>query len=417
LGIQNGERTSSSYAWIVLAVLFVGHIAAFGVRASFGVYIAPWEQDFSIGRSIVSAISMVSFIVFAVGQPLAGKLNDRIGKGIIPIIGVFLMGGSLVLMSQAGQIWQIFLLFGVLFSLGYAACSSSIAAVIITHWFVKNRGLAMGIVMAGLAVGQLILVPASLLMVEQVGWRSTVTILGLLTIVIVGVLFIIFVRSRPEEKGLKPYGYDGPADDILPEKERELPVLSILKLPIFWQISIPYFICGFTDSGIVQTHLIPIADGKGLSLSIVAIAFVLIAIANIAGTILTGHLSDHFSRTKQLAIIYIVRALTFVMLIALHQPWVFLFFAVVYGFVEMASIAPTNSLTVQIFDGYSRGVILGLIVVSHHIGGAVGSWIPGLLYDLTGSYNSILILSIVMLLIGSLVALKTPENSGKLQFQ
>ena len=410
---MNNEKVSTSYAWVILAVLFVGHMAAFGIRSSFGVYITPWEQEFSVGRSLVSSISMLSFIIFAIIQPLAGKLNDQFGKGIFPTLGIFLMGGSFTLLSQAGSIWQVFLLFGVVFSMGYALCSSSVPVVIITRWFEKKRGLAMGIVMAGFAVGQLILVPVSLYMVERMGWRTTVAVLGIVVLAVVGSLFLFLLRSRPEEKGMKPYGYEEaaalrPGEDETPKES--LPIIKALRMRVFWLLAIPYFICGFTDSGLVQTHLIPIAEGKGLPTSVVAVTFIFIALANIGGAILTGHLSDHYSRTKQLAIIYVIRAVTYTLLIVLGQPWLLLVFALLYGFVEMASIAPTNSLTVQIFDGYSIGIIVGLVTVCHHIGGAVGSWVPGLMYDLTGSYDSIMIISIVMLLIGAFISLRIPEN-------
>ena len=326
------------------------------------------------------------------------------------------MGASLTLMSQANHIWQIFILFGVVFSIGFAGCSSSIPVVILSNWFVKKRGLALGIVMAGMAVGQLILVPVSLYLVNQTGWRTTVTILGIIVIVVVGVLFLIFIRSAPAEKGLKPYGYSESCDegsvalDLTSEEKKILPIVSVLKMKIFWQLSIPYFICGFSDTGIVQTHLIPIAEGKGLPVSIVAIAFILIAIANIAGTIITGYLSDRISRTRQLAVIYMTRAATYAFLIVLNQSWLILIFALIYGVVEMASIAPTNSLTVQAFDGFSIGVIVGLVMVSHSIGGAIGSWVPGIVFDLTGSYNIVLVVSIALLVAAALVTLKIPEN-------
>ena len=386
------------------------------MRASFGAYIGPWEQEFSVGRSLVSSISMLSFLIFAIGQPLAGKLNDRFGRGVVPTAGIFIMGASLLLLSLAVQLWQVFVLFGVVFSLGYAACTSSIPVAIISNWFVKKRGFALGLVMAGFAVGQLILVPANLFFVSSAGWKTTMAVLGVIIMAGVGALFLLLLRSKPEEKGLRPYGYSETSEDILPagraapEGSRSLPLLSVVKMRVFWQLAIPYFICGFTDSGVIQTHLIPIAEGKGLPVSSVALAFILIAIANIAGTILTGHLSDHFSRTRQLAIIYSLRAVTYVFLIALDQPGLLLVFALIYGITEMASIAPTNSLTIQSFEGFSIGAILGLVTVSHHIGGAIGSWIPGLVYDLTGSYYPVLVLAIIMLSCGALIALRIPEK-------
>jgi len=268
-----------------------------------------------------------------------------------------------------------------------------------------------------MAAGQLILVPVNLFIIDKLGWRTAMLALSIIIIVVMGPLYIFLLRSKPEEKGLKPYGYAESANIADNANNtaaatgalKSLPIWHIFKLKVFWQLAIPYFVCGFTDVGMIQTHLIPLSEGKGIPAASVAIAFTLIAIPSFAGTIITGHLSDHISRTRQLAVIYAFRAVTYVFLITLRQPWLLLVFAVTYGIVESASIAPTSSLAVQLFGGYSTGTMLGIITVSHQIGGAFGSWIPGILYDLTGSYTLILSLSILMLLAGAMIVLRIPN--------
>jgi len=355
---------------------------------------------------------MLGFVVFALCQPFAGKLNDLAGKAIVPVTGIFLVGISLFLTALANHIWQVFALFGVVFSIGVAGCTNSIVAAIVTNWFHKKRGLALGLSMSGLAVGQLILVPASMFIIERFGWRISMGVMGVVVVVVVGPLFMFLLKSSPEEKGLKPYGYeqtgqdDKPIEEVVQGAGKSLPVYSLFRKKAFWLLTIPYFICGFTDVGIIQTHLIPMTHDKGFPVSGVAVAISLIAIANIAGTIVTGHLSDLFNRKRQLALIYTIRAATYVFLIFLQQPWMLLLFALLFGAVEMASIAPTNSLAVQLFDGYSIGVVLGVVAVSHQLGGAVGSWIPGILYDLTGSYNFVMAFAIVILLAGAFMTLR-----------
>jgi len=188
-----------------------------------------------------------------------------------------------------------------------------------------------------------------------------------------------------------------------------LPVAGVFRQKSFWMLSITYFICGFTDVGLIQTHLIPIVEFKGFPVTVAAIAFSLIAVSNIGGTIVTGYLSDLFRRARQLAAIYSIRAAAYILLIAVKRPWQLLVFAVIQGSMDMASIAPTNSLTVQLFNRYSAGTVLGFIAVSHQLGGALGSWIPGLLYDFTSSYFSALTLSVFILIGGALTALKIPE--------
>jgi len=409
---QNSKGAAQSYAWVVLAVLFVGHIISFGMRSSFQAYISPWELEFSISRTVVTSISMLGFVVFALSQPFAGKLNDIFGKGVIPTIGVILVGVSLFLTSRTTQIWQVFALYGVMFSLGVACCTNSIVAAIVTNWFDKKRGLALGLSMSGLAVGQLILVPANMFIIERLGWRTAMGALGIFVAVVIGPLFIFLLRSSPEEKGLKPYGHENAGDDApineskAPERSKSLPVFNLFRKKAFWLLVIPYFLCGFTDVGIVGTHLYPMSQEKGFSTAGVALAISFVAVANITGTIVTGHLSDLFNRKRQLAVLYTLRAATFVLLIFLQQQWLLLVFAIAFGATEMASIAPTNSLAVQLFEGYSVGVVLGIVALSHQLGGAVGSWVPGLLYDLTGSYSTILFTAVFVLLCGAWMSLR-----------
>ena len=412
---QSNRGAATTYAWVILAVLYVGGIASYGMRATFGAYISPWELEFLVNRTVVTSISMLSFVVVGFAQPLLGKLNDYFGKSFVPSASIFLFGICLLLMSRATQIWQIFVLYGVGFSIGVTGSSNIISMAIIANWFEGKRGFALGLATSRMAVGQLILIPVNMFMISELGWRNTMTVMGIVIMIIVGPLYVILLRSKPEEKGMKPYGHTETADESdqnsfeKTDKKSSLPVLGALKQRAFWLLTIPYFICGFTDVGLIQTHLIPMSEGKGFSLPIVAVASSLIAAMNIAGAILTGHLSDHFNRKRQLAVIFSVRAATFVFLIFIQRPWLLLPFSIVYGAMEMASIAPTSSLTIQLFDRYSIGAVLGLVSVSHQLGGAVGSWAPGILYDLTGSYTAVLTLSIVLLFGSALLSLRIPE--------
>ena len=389
------------------------------MRVSFGAYISPWESEFSINRAVVTSISSLSFVFYAIGQPLTARLNEYFGKSIVPTASILLTGVSLLLTSRAGQVWQVYILFGVGFAIGVAGCCNVIAAAVISNWFVEKRGFAVGLTTSGMAVGQLILVPINMFLIDSLGWRTTMAILSIIIMVVVTPLFIIFLRFRPEEKGLKPYGYKeeddagGPTVAVKAAAPgKPLPIVDIFKKGAFWQLAIPYFVCGFTDVGLINTHLIPMADGKGFPSAGVALAFSLIAVANIAGSIFLGHLSDIFSRKRQLAMIYAFRGATFIILIVIRQPWLLLLFAVLYGIVELATVAPTSSLVVELFEGYSAGTIIGIVSISHQLGGAVGSWVPGILYDMTGSYSLILGFSIILLVGAALVALRVPENAG-----
>ena len=415
LSRKHAQKLPFDYAWVILAILYLGLLATFGARASFGAYITSWEQDFSVDRTVVTSISMLSFIVYAFAQPLAGKLNDHFGGRIVTTICVLLIGGSLLLSSQATHIWQLFIYYGVGFSLGIAGCSNVTAAAILTRWFVARRGFALGLAVSGMAVGQLIIVPSTLFLITQYNWRTAMTAVSLTILIVIVPLMLIFLRSKPEDAGLQPYGLTIDPLDKAPKFNQHFDsapktsVVAVVKQRVFWQLTIPYFICGFTDVGLINTHLIPLTQAKGFPISIVALTFSTIAIFNILGTIATGYMSDHFNRSRQLGLIYALRAGTFIFLLSIENPWLLIPFAVVYGATEMASIAPTSSLTAHLFDQYSFGTILGVMSVSHQVGGALGSWIPGLLFDLTGSYSFIVIISVVLLIGSAIMVLGVPE--------
>jgi sugar phosphate permease len=405
------------YAWVVLGMVFLAQFASFGIRASFGAYVTPWETDFAVSRTAVTSISTLNFVLFAFAQPLMGKLNDQFGGRKIPTISVILVAASVILSSFSAHIWQLYLFFGIMFAFGVAGCSNVTGTAIISRWFKEKRGLAIGISSSGNAVGQLVIVPVTMYLIEQYSWRAAMTVIGIAILVIAFPLISIFIRNNPKELGMNAYGaeeQDQSDDCYVVERslEKKPAIIEVIKKKEFWYLFIPYSLCGFTDVGLINTHFIPFAQGKGFDTSIIALTFSIIAAFNILGTIVTGLLSDRLNRGLQLALIYMVRCLMFIFLLTIQNPKLLIIFAIFYGSTEMATIAPTNSLTVSIFSEYSIGAVIGLVAISHQIGGALGSWIPGLVYDLTGSYYPIFIFSIGLLVVAAVISsrLRDPDH-------
>ena len=399
----------------MLGVSFLALFATFGIRVSFGSYITSWEHEFGISRTVVTSISFFSFITLAIAQPLCGRLTDRFGGRIVLSLSMCLIGSSLLLCSVANQLWQLVVLYGLILSLGMTGSSNITAAAVITRWFTRNRGLALGLTLSGMAVGQLAVVPLSLFLIAQHGWRFTIGALGLAILIIFTPLMFILVRSGPEDIGLQPYGEQhdatlGKHTAQPPAKEESGAFLSVLRQRLFWQIAIPYFICGFTDVGLVNTHYIPFTEGKGIQLGLIAFTFSLIAFCNIFGAIAAGHLADRWNRGRLLAALYLIRGGSFLILLAADRPWLLVVFAIVYGATEMATIAPASSLCAHVFRKNSIGVIFGLVSVSHQLGAALGSLVPGIIYDATGSYTPVFLLSIVLLGGSALIVSRVPDG-------
>jgi len=194
------------YAWIIVFVIFLSLLGVQGVRLSFGAFVEPWEKDFSMGRGTVSLISTQSFIIYGLSQPIIGRLVDKFGARLILSVSTFLVAISIMLTAVVYHPWQLFILYGVFLSLGVGGASNVVATVVVTNWFNEKRGLALGLVEAGFGVGQMLLVPGSLLLIQWIDWKWTVVILGLFLMIIVLPVILLFLKDHPSEKGMELVG-------------------------------------------------------------------------------------------------------------------------------------------------------------------------------------------------------------------
>lgn len=386
------------YAWVIVSITFLTLLAVQGVRLSFGAFIEPWEQDFSMDRGTVSLISTLSFIIYGVSQPIAGKLIDRWGARMILSVSTFLVGICIFLTAFIQYSWQLFILYGLI-SVGVGGASNVAATVVVTNWFNEKRGFAFGLMEAGFGAGQMLLVPGSLMLIHWLDWKSTVIILGAFLVIVVFPTVGLFLRNRPQEKGMTPLGgsekEEGAADENKPFAS--FSIWTAFRMRKFWLLILPFAICGFTTTGLMDTHLIPIAHDHGFSTTVTSAAVSILAGFNIIGILISGVVADHWSSRKMLFILYAVRAISIGILLFSHNTVLLLIFAVLFGLVDFATVAPTQLLATKYFKNYSVGLILGWLFLSHQIGSALGAYLPGLFYSETGNYSPSFYLSLVLL--------------------
>ncbi|MDU0072206.1 MULTISPECIES: MFS transporter [Bacillus] len=399
------------YAWIIVFVTFLTLLAVQGVRLSFGAFIQPWEEEFSLDRGTISLISMLSFIVYGASQPLIGRLVDKFGPRIVLSFSTLLVGLSIFFTYLVTAPWQLFILYGIIASLGVGGASNVASTVIVTNWFNEKRGLAFGIMEAGFGAGHMLLVPGSLMLIHWFNWKVTVIVLGIFLILIVFPIVLLFLRNEPAEKNLLPIG-GANAEETKDEpsgKAKKVPYRAVFLNKKFWFLILPFFICGFTTTGLMDTHLIPFSHDHGFSTEVTSAAVSLLAGFNIIGILISGVVADRWSSRKILCFLYAVRALSLVILLTSHQPLLLLVFAVLFGLVDFATVAPTQMLATQYFRQYSVGFILGWLFLSHQIGSALGAYLPGVWYSQTGSYNPSFYLSIIILAGASILNILLPE--------
>ncbi|XID95573.1 MFS transporter [Paenibacillaceae bacterium WGS1546] len=402
------------YGWIILLLAFLALLTVQGVRSAFGAFMVPWEHEFHATRSAVSLVAVISFIVYGISQPIIGYLIDRLGIRKVLSYSALIVGMSTLLMFFATSMWQLLILFGFFSSVGFGGASSVTASVAVTNWFHRRRGVALGAITAGMSAGQLVVVPLSLLLIERYDWRLAGLIIGAALVCIVFPLLYLLLRTHPSEKGLRPYGDTGERDSATlaaPEAERRSRLgssVTIVKSRSFWMLAIPYMLCGYTAVGLMETHLIPLAQHQGHSMHVAGATVSILALFNIAGTLISGQLADRVDNRLFLFFLYSTRGLSLILLLSSEQWGLLIAFAVVFGLVDFATISPTMVLAGRYFPKRTIGFTFGLLSLSHQIGSALGALIPGLLYDATGGYEVAFISAIVLLIGAALLCLLLP---------
>jgi len=406
-------------AWVTLALCFLGLLAAQGVRLSFGAFMLPWEATFGADRGAVSLVSLLSFLVYGLTQPLVGRLADRCGARAVLSASVLLVGLSLFAVADARSLPQLALLYGVVASLGFGGASGVAAAVAVTAWFAERRGLAFALIEAGFGAGQLLLVPGALVAIDALGWRSTLVALGLALCLIVFPVLALLLRSRPGDVGLRPYGDRGAGtqgaavaatDDGDGAAGAAATTLraSVFATRAFWGLAAPFFVCGFTTTGMMDTHLVPYAHDMGFSTMATGAAVGFLAAFNILGILASGPIADRWDNRALLGGLYGIRAVSLLVLLAVHRPGQLLAFGALFGLVDFATVVPTQLLASRYFRGRGLGVVFGLLSLGHQLGSALGAYLPGVVHDRVGSYAPVFAAAVAALAGAALACVALP---------
>jgi predicted MFS family arabinose efflux permease len=380
-------------AWLVAGVVFVALIGAAGFRSVPGVLMEPLHAEFGWSTASMSIAVAVNLVLFGLTAPFAAALMDRFG--IRPVVsGALLLvavGSGLTVFLE--QSWQLVLTWGVLVGLGTGSMALALVATVVNRWFVQRRGLVTGVLTAGSATGQLIFLPLVANLAEGSGWRiAALTVAGAALLVVPLVLLVL--REHPSDVGLPAYGS---TEVVVPERNRRnaaVVALSSLRdasrSGLFWLLFGAFFVCGASTNGLIGTHFIPAAHDHGMVPTTAAGLLALIGLFDIAGTVLSGWLTDRVDPRWLLGWYYALRGLSLMLLPQLLgagiQPSM-LIFIVFYGLDWVATVPPTVALTRQIFGPGKGAIVFGWVFAAHQLGAASAAAIAGILRTATGSYN------------------------------
>jgi len=401
---------SMFYGWVVVIASLIIILIVIGTRLSFGVFFKPLASEFGLTRAetsgVYSALMLLSCVVAIVGGWGADKFSPRI---LISFMGLFI-GLSLILTSQAHSLWQLFVVYSFLSAIGTGGVFVVIMSII-TRWFDKKRGLAIGISTSGVGLGMVIMAPMATSFIVNFGWRMSCILIGLISWLFI-ISMAMLLKKEPREMGLLPDGAESNEGKIVVPgisegctQTNSLSLLQALQTKNFWYLFFSWLLSSLFGY-MVYTHIVPHATDMGIHPMKAATILSLIGAMNIPGRLLMGRISDSIGKKVTAIICALILVGAIIWLICSKDLWMLYFFAVGFGFFFGGMDASITALVGDIFGLHSIGIIMGTLSAGWSLGAAIGPFIGGLVYDMLNNYSvAFSINGAVMMMVTLLLAL------------
>jgi len=385
------------YGWIIVAAAFVTMGVGVNARTAFSLLFPPILGEFGWDRGVVAGVFSFGFLVSAFVSPFVGRLMDLKGPRFVIEIGAVLLTIGLALAPLSREPWQLYLTLGVLVGAGGNLLGYGVQSQLIPNWFVRRRGLAIGIAFSGVGIGSIVLLPWLQIMIVSDGWRWACWSLAIITFVVVLPLNLL-VRRRPQDIGRFPDGDAAPDAHAAGGRARnivnpawaavEWTLRRALRTAPFWWVALGYA-CGLYAWYAVQIHQTKYLTEIGVSATQAAWALGLVSLFGVPGQIIFGHVSDRVGREWVWAIGCAGFAICYVALIAMQaHPAPVLLYTMVFaqGFFGYAMTSVLGPIVAEIYEGPHFGAVFGTVMLAAIAGGAAGPWVTGLLYDFSANY-------------------------------
>jgi len=386
--------------WVVIAAATIILVASEAPIYCFSALVDPLEEEFGWSRAAIGAGPSIAALMAGLAMPVAGYLVDRVGVRPLLVAGVALIGGGFVAISRVEALWQFYISVSVV-AVGLSLAGPPVCAVAIAHWFVKRRGLALGIIFAGAgASGVMVLVLT--LLISLLGWRTGEMIVGIGQLAAC-IPLALTVRHRPQEMGLLPDGEPPAPGEALtsppPEavggegggggmgQEEGFSMGQALRTRSFWLLAAA-LVLTYVGGLAVIIHVIPYLDESGgFTEEGAAMIAMGVPFGSLVGGLIFGWLADHLSKRWLLAAAWTLQGLGILIFAAVHSPWQAAVFLVVFGPALGGAFTLLPALLPEYFGLRAFGTIQGLLMAAATLGGFVGPILAGGVYDVTDSYR------------------------------
>ena len=397
------------YGWIIVAVSFLSTVLAYGARNSFSVFYVAILDEFGWSRAATAGIFSANTIAYGVAAPFVGALVDRFGPRKIMLIGAIVLASAMVLCSIVNTLWHLYLLFGVAGGIGTSLMGYPANAAVMPHWFVKRRGMVFGIFTSGFGASFLV-VPLAQYLIVKLGWRLSFVLLGVFIALVAVPLIGLLSRHKPQDMDLFPDGIHPvhkprttrgwTKGSVVVNKEwadTNWTLGRALRTHRFWFMFFASFCIFGLLENLLVVHQVALMRDAGFSRDLIISIVAVLGITMVVGN-LSGFLSDRIGREKVFnlgCLVSILGVFAFLLLQRNSYGWMGYLYAVSFGS-GMGMLGPVFGVALaDMFQGKNFGRINGFTVLGFGLGGIIGPWFGGLVFDITRSYSVALVVGIL----------------------
>ena len=382
------------YGWWIVAASFSILLVTVGVGLyAPPIFLVPLQNHFGWSRAAIAGGSAVAALTVGAVSPLVGVSIDRYGSRKVMTAGALVMGGTFCLFGAIQSLWQLYAL-NVIAAIGIASVAWLPNQTLISNWFDRIRGRAMGIALAGIGFGGFAMPPLADFLITNFGWRFAFAGLGSLVLLIVVTVTLALVRSKPEDMGLLPDGEprvaEGPAENPTRETREEvategLSLAESVRTSAFWVLSLVHVLWTFGSMSIIG-HLPAFLTDQGFE-KLAAGALSMAIGCSVVGRLSFGVLADRFNKKRIMSLTLIFHALAVLCLFRIHSFWAIPGFVILFGLGLGGGAVLVPLLIGEYFGLRAFGKVLGVITISATLGAATGPVVTGRIFDVMGSYD------------------------------
>ncbi len=399
---------------LVVGTLFITLGLLYGIWYSYSVFLLALIEEFGWSRSVTSGAMSVFIVTHGIFGPFAGRLVEKFGPTRLMMVGSLVMAAGLLLTSQITQWWQLYISFGVISAVGLGACGWVPSVILSERWFPHKVGTALGIVTAGIGVGIFAVVPFTNYLIETVQWRAAFQVLAATVVFVIWpAAFFILRLPTAEEQSEQESGSVNKTSINDTDNQASWTVATAVRSRSF-RFCVLAFFTGGCLSQLLILHQFAFMVDHGVAKTIGSIVVGIIGVASIPGKIVWGALSDRIGRELTYTFgLTCTLASVVVLSFVGSVPGLLLpvLFAVLLGVGYSANAPIIPSVTRDLFAGPRFPSIFGTLSMFVAMGGATGSWLGGYLYDISGSYQPMLIAAAGMAVFGPIMLwLAAPRN-------